>query len=127
MSEILKFVVSSALSAPDVKAAISSLAPGEARDKLIKTLVKEQLTEAILKNPDIVKHITMENFCDKYINHSLNHSKVSTTAIQALPGCSSVTQSEQIDSDTDNHEDLSLLGTYIKELFAKSDVAASLD
>lgn len=57
-SSTLKQVLTSVLQAPDIRNIISSLPEGFSKDRLLQKIIEEQLTAAVVSNPEFLSQIT---------------------------------------------------------------------
>lgn len=132
---VLKSVIASVLSAPDVKSIISSIPAGSSRDDLLKKLIEDQLSQSLAKNPALLKEISMESYnggsLDKTMaatgqkevkNNLGNRDTDPIYSIQPSADKSPSTLKFVPLLSLPEQPTLSPLGSYIKNLFLKNNI-----
>ena len=130
---VLKSVIASVLSAPDVKSIISAIPAGESRDELLKKLIEDQLSQSLARNPALLKEMSVEScgaalsnektsdqLCEVRNKGHQNASPTDTLPPTAIEPQSNLKFVPLL--SLPEEPKLSLLESYVKSLFSKNNI-----
>ena len=130
---VLKSVIASVLSAPDVKSIISAIPAGENRDELLKKLIEDQLSQSLARNPALLKEMSVES-CGAVLSQKKttdqlcefrNNDNQDASPTESLPSAVVEPQANLKFvplMSLPEQPKLSLLESYVKNLFSKNNI-----